>query len=408
MQRQLCFIFVLVSCLRFGKSCDMMKKNVLELTGSFLQGGSERQAVQLSRLLHEEGSFRVFVGCLDRTGELKQEIEQLGIKEIPEFKLTSFYDANFLRQAKRCAEFIKMNEISIVHTHEFYTNIFGMFSAFFARVPVRIASKREMLSKSKNQFFVERQAFRLADKIVVNAEAVKQFLVEMGVTRKKIVTVYNGLDLQRLRPSQNTNREEILRELGLPVTEKMQFVTIVANLRSDVKNHRMFLRAAQNVKGKIKNVAFVLAGEGELIESLKGFAQDLGIKKDVFFMGGGTKIGELLSISDICVLSSKSEGFSNSILEYMSAGKPVVATRVGGADEAVIEGETGFLVESEDNETMAKRLIDLLQNPKKAERFGVNGRQIVEEKFPLSAQLTKTLELYDELLKKKSKSQISK
>lgn len=385
-----------------------MKKNVLELTGTFQQAGSERQAVQLSRLLHEEGSFRVFVGCLDGAGELRREVERLGIIEIPEFKLTSFYDANFLRQAKRCAEFIKANEISVVHTHDFYTNIFGMVSAFFARVPVRVASKRETLSKSKNQFLIERQAFRLADKILANAEAVRQFLVETGVAREKIVTVYNGLDLQRLQPPQNAQRGEILRELDLPIAEEMQFVTIVANLRSDVKNHRMFLQAAQKVKEKIESVAFVLAGEGELTESLKSFARDLNIGKDVFFIGGVPKIGELLSISDVCVLSSKSEGFSNSILEYMSAAKPVVATRVGGASEAVIDGETGFLVESGDDKTMAKRLVELLQNPEKAKRFGVRGRQIVEEKFTVATQLTKTLELYDGLLVKKAKNRIYK
>ncbi len=385
-----------------------MKKAVMELTGTFLRGGSERQAVQLARLLHEEGSFRVFVGCLDGAGELRAEVERLGIKEIPEFKLTSFYDANFLRQARRCAEFIKANRISIVHTHDFYTNIFGMFSAFFARVPVRIASKRETLSKSKNQFLVERQAFRFADKIVANAEAVKQFLVETGVAPEKIVTVHNGLDLQRLEPTHDAKREEILRELGLPFDDETQFVTIVANLRSDVKNHGMFLRAAQKVKEKIKSVAFVLAGEGELIESLKSFARDLNIEKDVFFIGGAAKIGELLSISDVCVLSSKSEGFSNSILEYMSAAKPVVATRVGGASEAVFDGETGFLVESDDDETMAERLVELLRNPEKAERFGARGCQIVEEKFSLGAQLDKTLALYNELLNKKAKNRIYK
>ncbi|MBA2620611.1 MAG: glycosyltransferase [Acidobacteria bacterium] len=385
-----------------------MKKNVLELTGTFMQGGSERQAVQLARLLHDEGSFRVFVGCLDCTGELRLEVERLGIKEIPEFKLTSFYDANFLRQAKRCAEFIRANQISVVHTHDFYTNIFGMVSAFLARVPARVASKRETLSKSKNQFFAERQAFRLADKITANAEAVKQFLVETGVAREKIVTVYNGLDLQRLQPAQNAKREEILRELGLPAGENKRFVTIVANLRSDVKNHRMFLQAAQKVNEKIESVAFVLAGEGELTESLKRFAHDLNIGKDVFFLGGAANVGELLSISDVCVLSSKSEGFSNSILEYMSAAKPVVATRVGGACEAVIDGETGFLVESGDDQMMAKRLVELLENPEKAKRFGARGRQIVGEKFTLAAQLNKTLELYDRLLIKKAKNRIYK
>ncbi len=378
-----------------------MKRNVLELIGTFLQGGSERQAVQLSRLLHEEGSFRVFVGCLDAEGELRREVERLGIKEIPEFKLTSFYDLNFLRQAKRCAEFIKANEISVVHTHDFYTNIFGMVSSFLARVPVRVASKRETFSKSKNQMRIECQAFRLADKIVANAEAVKQFLVNTGVAGEKIVTVYNGLDLQRLTPARNLKREEILCEFNLPLAEKMQFVTIVANLRSDVKNHRMFLKAAQKVCEKIENVAFVLAGEGELIEPLKSFAADLKIEKNVFFTGGCAKVGELLSISDVCVLSSKSEGFSNSILEYMSAAKPVVATDVGGASEAIVEGETGFLVKSDDDHAMANRLIELLQNPQWAVEMGKKGRMIVEERFSLETQTEKILTLYKSLLTKK-------
>ena len=377
-----------------------MKKNVLELTGSFFSGGSERQAVQLARLLHEEGSFRVFVGCLNGAGELRGEVERLGIGEIPEFELTSFYDANFLRQVGRCAEFIKKNEISVVHTHDFYTNIFGMLAAFFARVPARLASKRETFSKTKNQSLIERQAFRLADKILVNADAVKHFLTAQGVSEKKIVTVYNGLDLQRLSPAANVKRREILAELGLPSDENKQFVTIVANLRSDVKNHRMFLKAAQKVKKEVADAAFILAGEGELTESLKNFAADLGVEKDVFFTGNCAKVGELLSISDVCVLSSKSEGFSNSILEYMSAAKPVVATRVGGAGEAVIENETGFLIESDDDEALANRLVELLQNPEKSNRFGRRGREIVEEKFTLAAQLAKTLKLYNELLSK--------
>lgn len=381
-----------------------MKKNVLQFIGSFRQGGSERQAVQLSRLLHEDGNFRVFVACLDAEGSLRQEIEQLGVGEIPEFKLKSFYDANFLRQINLCAKFIKQNEISIVHTHDFYTNIFGMFAATLARVPVRIASKRETLSKTKTQLLIERQAFRSCDKILANAVAVKRFLIERGVSTEKIVTIYNGLDLARLTPAPNLKREEILRRLGLPTTDKTKFVTIVANLRSDVKNHQMFLKAAKKVKEKFANVAFVLAGEGELTESLKNLAKDLAIEKDTYFIGRCAQVAELLFVSDVCVLSSKSEGFSNSILEYMSAAKPVVATDVGGASEAIINGETGFLVASDDDDAMANRLIELLQNPELAEKFGNRGRERVEKNFSLSAQLAKTSELYDELLRKKAQT----
>ncbi len=376
-----------------------MKKNVLQFIGSFHQGGSERQAVQLSRLLHEEGSWNVLVACLDAEGSLRQEIEQLDISEIPEFKLKSFYDANFLRQINACAKFIKQNKINVVHTHDFYTNIFGMFAATLARVPVRIASKRETVSKTKNQLLIERQAFRFAHKILANAEAVKRFLIKTGVSAEKIITIHNGLDLERLTPSPNLKREDILRELGLPTDEKIQFVTIVANLRSDVKNHQMFLQSAKKVKENFGKVAFVLAGEGELTESLKNLAKDLGIEKETYFIGRCAQVAELLSVSDVCVLSSKSEGFSNSILEYMSASKPVVATAVGGASEAIMEGETGFLVKSDDDEALAKRLIELLENPEKARKMGRKGRKLVEENFSLFAQLEKTLKLYEQRLK---------
>ena len=123
-----------------------MTRNVLELVGSFHQGGSERQAIQLSKLLNDDGTFRVFIAALDASGPLRKEIDWIGPDDIPEFKLTSFYDSNFIRQARKCAGFIRSNDISIVHTHDFYSNIFGMFAAFLASVSGRVASKRETAS----------------------------------------------------------------------------------------------------------------------------------------------------------------------------------------------------------------------------------------------------------------------
>lgn len=376
-----------------------MQKNVLQLIGSFHHGGSESQAVQLCRLLKNDGTFRVFAACLDSGGSLRGDIESLNLGEIPEFRLRSFYDANFLRQIKACAGFIRQNKIGIVHTHDFYTNIFGMAAAFYARVPVRIASKRETLSKTKTQMLFERQAFRLAHKILANADAVKKFLIKTGVPGSKIATIHNGLDLERLASAADLKRDEILSGFGLPTESGIQFVTIVANMRSDVKNHRMFLRAAKNISTRLEKVCFVLAGEGELSDDLQAFARDLGIAKMTFFTGRCEKIGELLSISDICVLCSRSEGFSNSILEYMAASKPVVATDVGGAREAIVEGETGFLVKSDDDETLAERVVELLKAPAKAKEMGARGRIMAEEKFSLAAQTAKTLKLYGSLLK---------
>ena len=145
-------------------------------------------------------------------------------------------------------------------------------------------------------------------------------------------------------------------------------------------------------------MAFAIAGEGELIDSLSARAAELKIVDDIHFLGRCSRVPDLLAASDICVLSSISEGFSNALLEYMAAGKPVVATRVGGAAEAIIEGVTGYLVESDDDETMSARLLELLGNPELAKRFGDEGRRTARERFSVSAQLEETHRLYDRLL----------
>jgi len=369
-------------------------KNVLQFIGSFHQGGSERQAVQLSRLLKESGKINVSIATLNNEGVLQAEIEKIGFREIPEFKLTSFYNANFVKQILKCASFLREKKIEIIHTHDFYTNVFGMLAAQLAQTPLAIASKRETGGiRTKMQIRVEKFAYKQANAIVANSEAVKKYLIENGVAEKKIKVIYNGLDLERLTPK-TTDRKAICEELNLPSDENIKFVTLVANLRYEVKNQPMFLRAAQKILNKFPHAHFVLAGEGELQESLENLANELKIAENTHFIGRCVKVPELLSISYACSLTSFNEGFSNSILEYMAAGKPVVATNVGGASEAIVENETGFLVESNDDETLANRLIELLQSEEKAATFGAKGRQVAEEKFSLNAQLNKTLELY--------------
>ncbi|HEX8248819.1 MAG TPA: glycosyltransferase [Pyrinomonadaceae bacterium] len=376
-----------------------MKKNILQLVGSFHSGGSERQAAQLIRLLHEDETHRIFVACLNGAGVLRGSVEKLGFTEIPEFKLSSFYDMNMARQLSRCRAFLRENRIDLIQTHDFYTNVFGMIAARMARVPVRIAAKRETGTKSSGQAFVERRAYAFAHAIVANAAAVKNHLIETGVPSKKIEVVYNGLELAKF-DRKNEPRAEILKSFQLPPDENLKFVTIVANFRSYVKNHAMFLRAARSVKENFPAARFVLAGEGALLIKMKDLTKDLGLENESFFIDNCGDVPRLLGASDVCVLSSRTEGFSNSILEYMAAGKPVVATAVGGASEAVLEGENGFLVASDDDRLMATRLLELLRDAEKAKIFGARGRAFAQQKFSTAAQLKKTLDLYDRLLQK--------
>jgi L-malate glycosyltransferase len=376
-----------------------LKPAVLQLIDSFNQGGSERQALQLTRLLSESGRFNVYLACLSPKGSLRATIEDLDLGEIPSFSLTSFYDQNAVRQLRRFVRWLRSSRIDILHTHDFYTNVFGMAGGALGSLSVRIASMRETEGmRSPGQKQVQRVAYLLAHHIVANSNAVREKLIADGTGAEKVSVVYNGLDSRRL--ATRTSRPESLSLLGLPADEVVprRFVSIVANMRHEVKDYPMFLRSAQQVKHAVPEAAFLLAGEGELADSLRALARELGIDDSTFFLGRCENVAELLSISEICVLSSKAEGFSNSILEYMAAARPVVVTDVGGAREIVSEGETGYLVPSGNDSAMAERLISLLRDPETARLMGTNGKRVVEEKFSCEAQLARTEDLYSRLL----------
>ena len=380
-----------------------MRYNALQLIGSFHSGGTERQAVQLTRLLLESGRCNVSVATLECDGALLPEVKRLGFNDIPEFRLNSFYDLHAARQVRRFAQYLKEHEIDVLHAHDFYTNIFGMAAAALARVPVRIASRRESAVRPSKQRVVERSAYRMAGAVIANCEEVRRQLIAEGVPARKVRTIYNGLDPARVQ-APHAERKEILASLNLP---EARFVTIMANMRAHVwnpepycfKDHPTFLRAAQLVHQQVPDAGFIIAGEGELLEPTQDLARSLGIADRTFFIGRCRDIGRVLSISDVCVLSSSSEGFSNAILEYMAAGRPVVSTDVGGAREAVVQGETGYLVPTGDYKQLAEHIASLLLNPPQARAMGEAGRRVANEKFSCSKQVQNVESLYGELLK---------
>ncbi len=367
-------------------------RRVLQLTGSFLSGGSERQAAALAIALKNEGTFDVRLATLNLDGPLLEDVCAAGFDPISEFPLTSFYNANFVKQVRSCARYLGANKIDLIHTHDFYTNVFGMAAATFAGTAAKVTSKRETGGmRSRAQDVVERIAFGRSDKIVVNAEAVAVSLSERGVSRDKLTVIYNGLDLQRFAVT-----SDIHEQVG--IDSRAKIITLVANLRHDVKNVPMFLAAAKIVADRVSDAHFVIAGEGELMPRLKKMAAEMNIADRTHFIGRCEDVPSLLTSSYACVLTSTAEGFANAILEYMAAGKPVVATNVGGASEAVLDGETGFLVESGDAKMMAHRLIELLSDPEMAATFGSRGKLRVTELFSREAQVDKTIALYNSLL----------
>jgi len=131
---------------------------------------------------------------------------------------------------------------------------------------------------------------------------------------------------------------------------------------------------------------------------LEAMAAELDIERYTYFVGRCDDVPALLAASSVCVLPSRAEGFSNAVLEYMAAGKPVVVTHVGGAAEVVVEGETGYLVDPDDDEAMAARIIELLRDDEKAAAFGAAARVRAAAEFSRARQMEKTLDLYRRLL----------
>src|SRR5262245_47388153 len=118
-----------------------MKHRVLHLIDSLYAAGSERQAAQLAHSLNESTSFDVVVACMRPNGKLAGELRRMWFSDIPSFPITSFYDRSMVYQLARFARFLREQRIEIVHTHDFYTNVFGMIGARLAKAPARVASR---------------------------------------------------------------------------------------------------------------------------------------------------------------------------------------------------------------------------------------------------------------------------
>ncbi|MCK5595141.1 glycosyltransferase, partial [bacterium] len=208
-------------------------------------------------------------------------------------------------------------------------------------------------------------------------------------------TIYNGIDVEDF----NKDFDYQARRKEIGVAEDELLVGIFARLYPQ-KGHKYFLEAASKINKAIDNVKFMIVGEGPLESELKERAMKLGIRGKVIFTGLRHDIPELLHIVDVSVLSSFIEGFSNIILESMAAGKPVVATDVGGNSEAVINGETGFIVPSANSAKLANAIAKILDNKQLRIDMGRKARERVT-KFSIQEMARQTDNLYKTCLAKK-------
>jgi glycosyltransferase involved in cell wall biosynthesis len=373
---------------------------LVKFVACFGRGGTERQFTNLALGLNR-ARFELGFGCLSRDGALRDEIEAAGIG-VSEYPIRSFYHPGATLQQLRFARDLRRVRATIVHTYNFYANVFAVPAARLAGVPVVVASIRDMgVYLTPAQRLVQRQVCRLADRVLVNAEAVRRWLVSDGYDPARIAVVGNGIDLRDVGGEPPDLRAELGAGRDAPV------VLLVSRLvpRKGIED---FLEAVARLAGGEPQARFAIAGDEAdgtgYRSALERYAMQLGLGSRVRFLGARRDVPALLGQASVSVLPSLSEGLSNVLLESMAAGVPVVATRVGGAPEVIDDGRTGLLVPAGRPGELARAILRLLEHPELAARLGLAGRQTVRTRYSLDGMVAATEAHYLELLRASRRS----
>jgi glycosyltransferase involved in cell wall biosynthesis len=368
---------------------------LLKMLTNFRIGGTERQVANLA-LGIDPLQFDLHLACLCQMGELLEELETLRVPR-PEFRIGSLYSPRTLWQGIRLAHYVRRNLIQIVHSYGFYPNVLTVPVARLAGASIVVASIRDTGDLlTPTQTWLQKLVCRLADCVLVNAEAIRESLIEQGYAPSKIVVIRNGIALSNFTHSE---RSAVLRrELGFPPSARL--VAVFSRL-NPMKGVEYFLDAASIVAERFPDVRFLVAGDGGSRKELEDRARRLGLEARIVFTGFRSDVRELLSEAAISVLPSLSEGTSNTLLESMAAGLPVVATQVGGNPEVIEDGVSGLLVPPRDSAEIAAAVGRLLEDEGFARRLGQAGMRRVSELFSLSGSVQQTEHLYQRLIEVK-------
>jgi glycosyltransferase involved in cell wall biosynthesis len=371
----------------------MAKIGVLHVVDCLNVGGTERQLCELLRRLDRE-RFRPQVACFKSGGELLRDLTALGVTPI-EFPLRgSLTQLNTAWQIARMAHWCKRTRVRIVHAHDFYANIIGVAAARLAGVRC-IASRRDLahwLTPTQRRGL--RLACRFADLVVANASAVaEQTANHFGVAPARLRVVPNGIDVALFdRLARHPPHPPLPRRRAAAAR-----VVMVASMHLPDKGHDDLLEAAAQLRHRGVAAQWLLVSDGALRPRLQQKANALGLTEDIHFLGRRSDVASVLVRADVVVHPSWAEGFPNAVLEAMCAARPVVATRVGGIPEVVVDRATGLLVTPKRPRELAEALAHMIANSAAAQRMGQRGRERVESVYQLQHMCTVIEDIYARL-----------
>lgn len=355
---------------------EKRRLRVLHVAQQLQIGGMEKLLVEFARHVDRQ-RFDLHFLSLSSRGGVAEEIAACG------WPVTALDEPNGLRPGLvwRLARIFHREHVDVVHTHNIKPHLYSVPAARLAAVPAVIQTRH---GQSYQASWRRITAFRLAtlftDHVVCVSQDSRQRSARLGIARRKLCTVWNGIDIARF-PYQGPCA-------GGPVVT-------VARL-SPEKDMQTLIRAAAIAVARIPSFRLEVAGDGPCFAELEQLAAALGVRGQVRLLGKVEDVPGLLARASLFVLPSLTEGISLTLLEAMAAGLPVVATAVGGTPEVVLEGKTGWLVTPGDAEALAARMCGVLESPALGLAMGRCGHDRVEQHFDVRRMVRQYEDLYQQ------------
>lgn len=354
------------------------------------RGGLERTVVDLIASQRDAG-HECRVICLFKLGLLARELLASGVRVDACGKRPGLD----LRALRRARALIRQSPDAVIHTHNAMAHYYAVLASLGLPVKCRINTRHGMggRTRSGRQEWLYRQSLRGTDYAVAVCEAARQRFAADGMRpRRALLSVPNGIRLERFRPADDVARQSLVAELGLPTGSRI--IGTVGRLQP-VKDHALLLRAFAKVRVQVPEAALVIVGDGPLRAALEAQAEQAGLSDAVRFMGDRHDVPRLLTGMEVFALTSTSEGYSVALLEACASSLPIVATDVGGNREIVRHGINGRLVPSGDTAAIATALIALLRGGEQAAAMGRAGHAWAQAEASFRTMAERYHGLYD-------------